>query len=374
MAQKRPAKTSKTTPVSDKPVPRSVQLSMVLAIIVTVLFLRPYIGAILFSLLVAFIFNPVYKRVLGRTNRQGLAITTTILTAIISFLLPLTLIVGITVAEAGSLANKVKANNANIGPAKIQEITEKGTDRVNNLVRSLPGGENFKLNKDKVSQSLKKAGTEIAQGVVHFIQHASGAFLGLFSTAILALLIIVNTLRYQNEVIKFIKDSSPFHESVTNLYLERTAAMTKAMVKGQLIIATVQGLASAFSLWIVGIDYFWFFFVILTFLSFIPLGGGILTIPIAVIIALTGNIGAGVFVLLFHFLVVTNIDNLLRPRLVPKNARLNSAFTMLSVFSGIALFGAPGIVYGPVIMILLVTTFSMYANHNRLADKQATLA
>jgi predicted PurR-regulated permease PerM len=67
-----------------------------------------------------------------------------------------------------------------------------------------------------------------------------------------------------------------------------------------------------------------------------------------------------VFVILFHLIVVTNIDNFLRPILVPKAARLDSALMLLAVFSGIAMFGAWGIVIGPVLMIVIVTTISVY--------------
>ena len=63
---------------------------------------------------------------------------------------------------------------------------------------------------------------------------------------------------------------------------------------------------------------------------------------------------------LWHLLVVTNIDNFLRPILVPRGARLNSALMLLSVFAGIATFGAWGIVIGPVLMILIVTTIDIY--------------
>jgi len=58
--------------------------------------------------------------------------------------------------------------------------------------------------------------------------------------------------------------------------------------------------------------------------------------------------------------VVTNIDNFLRPILVPRTARLDSALMLLAVFSGIAMFGAWGIVIGPVLMIVIVTTISVY--------------
>ena len=63
---------------------------------------------------------------------------------------------------------------------------------------------------------------------------------------------------------------------------------------------------------------------------------------------------------LFHLFVVTNIDNVLRPFLVPQEARLDPALMLLAVFAGIAMFGFWGIVIGPVLMIIIVTTISVY--------------
>ena len=62
----------------------------------------------------------------------------------------------------------------------------------------------------------------------------------------------------------------------------------------------------------------------------------------------------------FHLIVVTNIDNFLRPILVPRDARLNSALMLLAVFAGIGMFGFWGIVIGPVLMIIIVTTIDVY--------------
>ncbi|MGL5444771.1 MAG: AI-2E family transporter, partial [[Mycobacterium] stephanolepidis] len=62
----------------------------------------------------------------------------------------------------------------------------------------------------------------------------------------------------------------------------------------------------------------------------------------------------------WHLLVVSNIDNVLRPFLVPRGARLDPALMLLAVFSGIAAFGFWGIVLGPVLMIVIVTTIDMY--------------
>jgi predicted PurR-regulated permease PerM len=92
----------------------------------------------------------------------------------------------------------------------------------------------------------------------------------------------------------------------------------------------------------------------------IPLGSGIITIPFGVGMMLFGNVFGGLFVVLFHIIVVTNIDNFLRPILVPREARLDSALMLLAVFAGIAMFNFWGIVIGPVLMIVVVTTISVY--------------
>jgi predicted PurR-regulated permease PerM len=75
---------------------------------------------------------------------------------------------------------------------------------------------------------------------------------------------------------------------------------------------------------------------------------------------LFGNLIGGAFVVIFHLLVVTNIDNVLRPILVPRQAKLDPALMLLAVFSGIAMFGFWGLIIGPVVMIIVVTTISVY--------------
>jgi predicted PurR-regulated permease PerM len=154
---------------------------------------------------------------------------------------------------------------------------------------------------------------------------------------------------------------NPLGDEVTELYLKRAGAMVRGTVTGQFVIALCQGVAGAASIYVAGFHHgFFIFATVLTVLSIIPLGGGIVTIPFGIGMIFYGNIAGGAFVVLWHLLVVTNIDNLLRPFLVPRDARLNPALMLLSVFAGITMFGAWGIVIGPVLMILIVTTIDVY--------------
>jgi predicted PurR-regulated permease PerM len=158
-----------------------------------------------------------------------------------------------------------------------------------------------------------------------------------------------------------IRQLNPLGDEVTDLYLRKTGSMVRGTVNGQFVIALCQGVAGAASVYVAGFHHgFFIFAILLTALSIIPLGGGIVTIPFGIGMIFYGNIIGGVFVVAWHLLVVTNLDNFLRPILVPRDARLNPALMLLAVFAGIAMFGPWGIVIGPVLMIVIVTTIDVY--------------
>jgi len=154
---------------------------------------------------------------------------------------------------------------------------------------------------------------------------------------------------------------NPLGEEATDLYLAKMGAMVKGTVKGQFIIALIQGTLGATSIYIAGFhEAFFVFAILLIALSVIPLGSGIVTIPFGIGMMLFGHVAGGAFVVLFHLIGITNVDNFLRPILVPREARLDPALMLLSVFSGIAMFGFFGIILGPVLMIMIVTTIAVY--------------
>jgi predicted PurR-regulated permease PerM len=192
------------------------------------------------------------------------------------------------------------------------------------------------------------------------VSSISGIF-GFITIAIIYIYVFMSMLRHQDKIIATAKLLNPLGDEASGLYLSRIGAMTKATVRGQFIIAFLQGLESAVILSVAGLnELFFFFLMLLTALSIIPLGAGIVTIPIGIVMILTGHVWQGVLVIANHLLVVTNIDNVMRPRLVPDKARLDPALMILAVFSGIAYFGFFGIVIGPVIMIVLLTTIQMF--------------
>jgi len=215
---------------------------------------------------------------------------------------------------------------------------------------------------DWIQQGAKTIGTFFLERLPDI---SSGAF-QLFTFVIVFIIVLYSLFPVQDKLIKFLKDISPLDDRIDSIYITRIIAMSKSMVRGTFFIAIVQGIISGIFLAIVGVDYVLFLTILMIFLGVIPMvGSGFVMVPIGIIMLFTGNIWQGILLILVNVFVVGNIDNFMRPKLVLKEAELHPALIILGVIGGLQYFGLLGFIYGPVIMILLITTIEIYTNHIR---------
>ena len=338
---------------------RALIIAVIIAILFGLYFLRGYTLMIILAAIMAFIYNPSYKWFLRKThNKTGISITLTMFFALITIVIPLLIILALTVNQAFQFVDTIKA--ASIDSDSIKQTLTNLINSFNDTVQHIPGVSTVELNLDTAISWMKDNLASLTKAIISYLISVVGGVSSFFTKIIIFIFVFISMLKNQDAIMRTLKKLNPLGETASELYIGKISAMTKAMVKGQFIIAFLQGLTDAALLWIVGIDFFFFWLVLLTFLSIIPLGGGIIVLPIGVVMLLTGHIWQGLVLIIGHLVIVTNIDNVLRPRLVPKTARLDSALTILSVFAGLAMFGFLGIVIGPVIMIVIVTTIQVY--------------
>jgi predicted PurR-regulated permease PerM len=335
---------------------RALAVATAIALLFGAFFLRHYFSLILFAAILAFLFNPLYKRRLKKNKNPGRAAAITFIFGALAILLPLAIILLLTVVQINHSINQISTSVQN---TDVTSLSQHLINTINNILSKTPV--QFRLTPEWVQNSVIALAQKISSAFLHNLAVYAGSFFSFFTTAIIFIFVFLSLLKNQEALTESFRSLNPLGDDISNLYLRRVAAMTKAMVRGQFIIAIAQGFTDAALIYIGGFHGgFFFLLMILTVLSFIPLGGGILAIPIGIAMVLTGNWVGGLIVIAGHLLVVTNIDNILRPRLVPAEAKLDSALMILSVFSGIALLGFLGIIVGPVIMIIIVTTLSVY--------------
>ncbi len=319
-------------------------------------FLRRYFMLIVIAAIVAYLFAPLYNRLKERFN-GGLATAVTVLAALATVVIPISTVISIATVQ---ISRMLIAAADWARTADLNALGERAIGTVNGLLGKLPF-QTPQISVESLRDNLGTLAQTIGEWLLRTLSGVAGGAIGFITSAIIFLYVLISLLVNKTEVITLIRRLNPLGEEVTDLYLAKMGAMVKGTVKGQFIIAVIQGTLGAVSIYIAGFhDAFFIFAILLTALSVIPLGSGIITIPFGIGMMFFGNIAGGLFVVLFHLFAITNIDNFLRPILVPKQARLDSALMLLSVFSGIAMFGFFGIIVGPVVMILIVTTISVY--------------
>ena len=323
----------------------------IIAVLLTAYFFRGYFGVIALAAIVAYLSNPIYKFYLRKTRSIHVSLWLVFLTTLVVVIIPIGLVVMLTISQSIELINNIINGSLNLTPI---------INTLNSWLNKLPFDVTKHINSDFLVDWLKNNIGTISKSTVSIVLNLVGGISTLVVKIVIFIYVYLAFLKHQGKIVKTLKNLDPLGNKTTDLYLTKMGAMTSAMVKGQLVIALLQGLIDATLLWLVGIDYFIFWFVLISFLSFIPLGGGVFVLPLGVIMILTGNVWQGILLIAGHILVVTNIDNVLRPIFVPKEADIEPALTMLAVFSGIAMFGFLGIVIGPVFVIILMTTIQVY--------------
>lgn len=336
---------------------RALAIATVIALLFGAYFLRGYFILIVVAAVVAYLFDPLYEWLRTRFS-AGLSATLTLFAALAIVIIPISGAVAIGVVQITTMVRSVADW---VGKTDLSTLGDRTLRVVNELLDRVPFLKSTEITPEQLQHWVVTFAQRAGEWGLHFLQGAAGGLFGGLTAAIIFLYVFISLLVNGDDLRLLIRRLNPLGEEATDLYLAKMAAMVRGTVRGQFVIALAQGIAGAISIYLAGFhDGFFIFAILLSALSVIPLGGGIVTIPFGIGLALFGNVIGGIFVIAFHIIVVTNIDNVLRPILVPKEAKLDSALMLLSVFAGITMFGFLGIVIGPVVMIVIVTTISVY--------------
>lgn len=142
---------------------------------------------------------------------------------------------------------------------------------------------------------------------------------------------------------------------------DRFVSVTRATIKGTIVIGIIQGTLSGIAFWVVGIPDVVFWTVVMIVLSILPLiGGALVWVPAAIILAATGHVMQAVLLVLFCSVIVGSVDNVLRPRLVGRDTKMHDLMILFSTLGGLIVFGPVGFILGPVLAGLFVTSWEIF--------------
>jgi len=313
---------------------------------------QPFLTAIIMAAVLAATFHTPYQYLVRKTKRPHISSLLTCFLVLFVIVLPV-------VAATGLVANEV--NGA------YQKIIAEDNFYQNHIVNYLDIFKNSKfsksinLNNFLDQNQISKAVERISSGALAFFQAVYQNVVG----AVLWIFVMFFTLYYflveSKAIIKKIMYLSPLRDEYESTLTQKFSSMVSATLKGTLIVGVVQGILGGIMFAIAGVPSFAIWAIIMIVLSIIPaIGSGLVWAPVGIIMLFMGDIWQGIFILAFGSVVISFIDNILRPKLVGGDTAIHPLLVFFATLGGIISFGIMGFIIGPVIMALFLALWDIY--------------
>ncbi|MGW8192711.1 MAG: AI-2E family transporter [Desulforhopalus sp.] len=342
-----------------------------LVILISAVFLtmiRSFLMAIFMAGLFSAMIRPVYMKLAQKMNgRKNLASVITVLGIILLILTPLTVLITIIVTQAINVGQSVTP--------WVQTFIEEPTS-ASVLLEKIPFYDQILPYRDII---IQKAG-ELVGTVSTFLINSLSSFTKLTIDAIFSTVIMLYVMFYfltmGDVLLQKILLFLPLDDHNERRLLHRFTSVTRATIKGSLIIGIMQGTICGLAFAFAGIQGPVFWGSLMAVMSIIPaFGTAIVWFPALLILALSGNLTGVLILAVLCGLVAGNIDNLVRPRLVGKDTEMHDLFVLFGTLGGISMFGLLGIIIGPIVTALFITIWEIYgvAFRDYLPDVEVVL-
>ena len=217
-----------------------------------------------------------------------------------------------------------------------------------------------------IGEGVRKAGTWATELFPSLISGAFSIVFGLLLMYFLLYFMLVEHERFEAAMLKY----APFREQNALRFAEEMKNTTFANVVGQGLICLVQGSLVSLSFFVLGFSDPFFWGVITTFICFVPvLGPPIIFVPAAIMQIASGNEFGGYAMLIFGFVVIINIDNVLRFLIAKRVGNIHPIITVIGVVIGIPLFGILGLVFGPLLLSYFILVIKIYERSAMASDR-----
>jgi predicted PurR-regulated permease PerM len=314
-----------------------------------------FLIALIMAAVIAGLLHPAQRRLTALLRgRERTSAVLLLVATLLALVLPLAGLAGIVAAEAVHVSQQIRPWIQEF-MARDGVLTDVLPAWLLHYVELLEPYRESALN--KLAEAASSTGSWLVANVSTVTQGTIGFLLALFVMAYALYFFLVDGPR----MVAGLKSLLPLSKADRDLVVGRGLAVTRASLKGILIIGALQGLLVGLGLWAAGLSGAAFWGTIVFVLSAVPgLGAPLIWVPAAVYLALSGQTGWAIGLALWGALVVGLVDNILRPLIVGRDAKLPDLVVLVSILGGIGTFGFIGIILGPIIAAMLDTLLGIY--------------
>ncbi len=329
-------------------------MALVLVSLFFLLLLWPFWGAIFWACIIGLIFSPLYRRLLRLGKpKPNLAALASLLVCFVIGIIPTLFVVASFFREGAGLYQRIKSGDFDLG-ARIEQI-QTAFPAIQHFL------DRFNLNIDGIQTQFSdlalSASGYLAQNAIELGQGTLQLFIALG----LMLYVAFFMLRDGDKLVKLLVRALPMRDEQEYLLINKFAEVVRATVKGNLLVATVQGMLGGFIFWALDINGALLWGVVMALLSLIPVvGAGLIWGPVAIYLFAIGEWPQGLILVVFGAVVIGLADNILRPLLVGRDTKLPDYLVLLSTLGGFAVFGLNGFILGPLVAALFIAFWGIF--------------
>ena len=316
--------------------------------------LRPFFAPLLWACIIAVLFQPVQVWLTRRWGeRPNVTALATLLACVVLVVIPVLLLLASFLQQGMSIYEQIEAGD--LQPAKY----------IDNVRRAFPAAqallERFGIDMAAVRENATSAAVAASQFLARNALAVGQGTFGFVLKLGLMLYVTFFLLRDGRALVDKLVHAIPLGDERERMLLQKFAEVARATVKGNLVVAVVQGALGGLVFWILGLPAALLWAVVMTVLSLIPaVGAGIVWLPAAIYLYAVGDWVSATVLILYGVLIIGLADNVLRPILVGRDTKLPDWLVLLSTLGGIAMVGISGFVVGPLIAVLFVAFWQIF--------------
>jgi predicted PurR-regulated permease PerM len=334
---------------------RSFAWLLVAVSVAFALIIWPLFGAVLWAVVFAIVCAPLFRwlrRAFG--GRGSLAAAATLVLIVVVVIVPMIFLSASMVREASELYQRVKSGGLG---NYVQGSFDLLPSWMVKLLEQL-GMPDIESVQSRLTDSIAQASQFIAVQALNIGQNTLEFIVSLG----VMLYLLFFLLRDGEALYARLRAAVPLRAERQRPLFEKFTVVVRATVKGNVVVAIIQGLLGGLIFWILGIRGAVMWAVVMALLSLLPaIGTALVWLPVALYFLVTGAVWSGVILILFGVFVIGLVDNALRPVLVGKDTKMPDFLVLISTLGGIAVFGPNGFVIGPLIAALFIAAWDQFA-------------
>lgn len=336
-----------------------ISLFFLMTVIIFYLFYQliiPFFVPITWASVFAIVFFPLYEKLCLKIKSKRLASIIMCLFIILLIIGPLTYLFMALIQEAAEAITKINTMYQN---GEFDEFLSTNLPIFESLKEKFSGYYDLSQvdSKEIIKNSIDKVSSAIFSQTSWIIANTTKGIFYFF----LMVFTMYYFFRDGELLVAKIKRLMPLTPEQINLTFKQLREVTQATMYGGVAVALIQGILGGILFFIVGIPSAIFWGAIMAFLSIIPfIGAFIVYIPAGIILIFGGHYIAGLIVIAVGTLIISQVDNVLRPYLISGKTHIHPLLLFFTIMGGIYLFGLLGIVLGPMIAAIFVTILTIF--------------